>query len=94
LPVAVVGDGGGTSRRAGGNDLYGYGVSSSDGDTGEVEGEVGEPLIPRIVGDSGSRAGPVNTSLENGAAAGVAVNSDPGLKYTSVNDRMSRGEDS
>lgn len=72
----VLNDGGSGSFGGGGNgDLDG--VTSRDGDTGEVIGVGWVPLIPSLVGVGRSRSGPVDTSLENSSAASVTVNTNP-----------------
>jgi hypothetical protein len=52
-------------------------VTGGDGDAAEVVCVVWVPLVPGVVGDGRTGAGPVNTGLENSSAAGVTVDSNP-----------------
>jgi hypothetical protein len=54
------------------------GVASVDGDAAEVVCVVGVPLVPSVVGDRAALDAEVDTGLEDGGAAGVTIDTDPG----------------
>ncbi|KAI7976906.1 hypothetical protein EIK77_010137 [Talaromyces pinophilus] len=78
LTVGLVGDGGNTAGCAGGLNAHLDGVTSRDVDAAEVVGIVGNPLVPGVVGHGAALDTEVETSLQEGALAGVSINTDPG----------------
>lgn len=53
-------------------------LSSGDGEVGEIDGEVREPLEPCLVSDTAVAGdGEVDTGLEDGVLGCVSVDSDP-----------------
>lgn len=61
-------DGGGAGLQAGGDDGALHGVTGGDGDAGEVDGHVGVPLVPGVVGGGQGPLGPGDTGLEDGSS--------------------------
>lgn len=53
-------------------------VASADGDAAEVVCVVGVPLVPSVEGDRAALDAEVDTGLEDGGAAGVTVDTNPG----------------
>lgn len=53
-------------------------VASGDGDAAEVVRVVGVPLVPGVEGDRAALDAEVDAGLQDGGAAGVTVDTDPG----------------
>ena len=59
-------------------DCNGDCLSSGDGEVGEIDSEVGEPLEPCLVANTAVAGdGEVNTRLKDRVLSGVSVDSDP-----------------
>lgn len=78
LAIGEVLDGGSSSALGGGLNSDFDGITLGDGDTAEVIGIVGVPFVPGAVGGLAALVAEVDTGLENGSLAGIAVNADPG----------------
>ena len=68
----------GSRAGAAGLDRHAHDVARRHGDAGEVDGVVGVPLVPGVVGVGAAADGPVDARLQDGVAVGVAVDADPG----------------
>ena len=79
LASGVVGDLGRAAGFATRGHGHGDGVPGREADAAEVVRVVRVPFVPCVVSDRGAGSGPVDAGLEDCGAAGVAVDSDPGL---------------
>jgi hypothetical protein len=77
LPSGDVLDNGSSSGQASCSDCDLDGVAGCESDTREIVRVVGIPFVPSVVGDRASGLRPVNTSLQDGSVASVAVDANP-----------------
>jgi len=83
-----------TTGGGGSSDGDADGLASAYGEAADVNGEVGEPLVPSLVRNGAARGDrEVDSRLENGVAGGVTINTDPcrGRKRASPSTRGTRG---